>query len=152
MFQFSMKKTNIWCDGSRHVCLQSAAKIFIQTFTYLICIIFKCIKICLQISQKVVRIPRRYLCPFRSNRDAEFKNGVKTGTGSSFRRHFGENQISGFIGLVYQRYVYVRRRRDRPIDRSTGDALDELLCPGEPTPIKLSVAKSLTPLTVRPRL
>jgi len=33
MFQFSMKKTNIWRDGSRHVCLQSATKIFIQTFT-----------------------------------------------------------------------------------------------------------------------
>ena len=42
--------------------------------------------------------------------------------------------------------MYVRRRRDRQIGLSTSDALDrrrgletELLCPGEPTPITLSV-------------
>ena len=28
--------------------------------------------------------------------DAKFKNEVKTGTGSSFTHHFGENQISEF--------------------------------------------------------
>jgi len=65
-----------------------------------------------------------------------------------FRAILAKNQISGFIGLVSRRYVYVRRRRDRTIDRSTGDALDrrrgpetELLCTGEPTPITLSVTK-----------
>jgi len=58
-----------------------------------------------------------------------------------------KNQISGFLGLVSRWYVYVWRRRDRPIDRSTGDTLDcrrgpetELLCSGEPTPITLSVS------------
>jgi len=57
-----------------------------------------------------------------------------------------KNQISGFLGLVSRWYVYVRRLWDLPIDRSTGDTLDrrhgpetELLCPGEPTPITLSV-------------
>jgi len=58
-----------------------------------------------------------------------------------------KTQISGFLDLVSRSYVYVRQRRDRPIDRSTGDTLDrrrgpeaELLCPGEPTPITLSVS------------
>jgi len=63
-----------------------------------------------------------------------------------------KNQISGFLGLVSRWYVYVRRRRDRQIGLSTSDALDrrreletELLCPGEPTPITLSV---LLPISV----
>jgi len=62
-----------------------------------------------------------------------------------------KNQISGFLCLVSRWYVYVRRRRDRPIDRSTVDALDrrcgpetELLRTGEPTPITLSVCGDLT--------
>ena len=57
-----------------------------------------------------------------------------------------KNQISGFLGLVSRWYVYVRPRRDRPIDQLTGNALDrrrgpetELLRPGEPTPITLIV-------------
>jgi len=60
-----------------------------------------------------------------------------------------KKQISGFSRpRRSRRYVYVRRRRDRLIDQSTGDALDrrrgpetELLRPGEPTPITLSVDK-----------
>ena len=62
-----------------------------------------------------------------------------------FRGILAKNQISWFLGLVSRWYVYVRRRRDRLIDQSTGDTLDrrrgpetELLCPGEPTPITLS--------------
>jgi len=57
-----------------------------------------------------------------------------------------KTKFPGFLGLVSRRYVYVQRRRDRLIDQSTGDALDrrrgletELLCPGDPTPITLSV-------------
>jgi len=57
-----------------------------------------------------------------------------------------KKQISGFLVLVSRWYVYVRRRRDRHVGLSTSDALDrrrgletELLCPGEPTPITLSV-------------
>ena len=65
--------------------------------------------------------------------DAEFKNEMKTWTGSSFPSHFGEKPN-------FRRYIYVRRRWDRPIDRSTSDTLDrhrgpesKLLHPGELT-------------------
>jgi len=61
-----------------------------------------------------------------------------------------KTKFLGFLGLVSRWYVYVRRRRDRQIDLSTSDALDrrrgleiELLCPGEPTPITLSVHESV---------
>jgi len=60
-----------------------------------------------------------------------------------------KTKFLGFLGLVSRWYVYVRRQRDRQIDLSTNDALDrrrgletELLCPGAPTPITLSVMVS----------
>jgi len=62
------------------------------------------------------------------------------------RTILAKTKFLGFLGLVYGWYVYVRRQRDQPFDRSTGDGLDrrrgpetELLRPGEPTPITLSV-------------
>jgi len=62
------------------------------------------------------------------------------------RTILAKTKFLGFLGLVYGWYVYVRRQRDQPFDRSTGDVLDrrrgpetELLRPGELTPITLSV-------------
>ena len=59
-----------------------------------------------------------------------------------------KTKFSGFLGLVSRRYVYVWRRRDQTIDRSTGDVLDrrrgpetEQLRPSESTPITLSVVE-----------
>ena len=37
--------------------------------------------------------------------EVEFKNEVKIGTGSSFPRHFGENQICGFSWVFWASYI-----------------------------------------------
>ena len=67
------------------------------------------------------------------------------------RTILAKTKFLGFLRLVYGWYVYVRRQRDPPFDRSTGDVLDrrrgpetELLRPGEPTPITLSVLMKYT--------
>ena len=83
---------------------------------------------------------------FDETGDAVFKNEVKTGTGSSFQRHFGKSQISGFsrpcISVIHLCSATTRTadqlvnwRRFGPLTWTK----TELLCPGEPTPITLSV-------------
>ena len=72
------------------VCLQNATKIFIQTFTYLICIILNVSKFAFKYLKKSSAYIIDIYVLFHQIGDAQFKNGVKTGTGSSFRRHFGE--------------------------------------------------------------
>jgi len=120
MFQFSTKMTNFWSDDSRHVCLQNVTKIFIQKFTKLICIIFKCTKFALKYLAKSSACLIDIDVLFDQIGDAEFKNGVKTGTGSSFRRHFGEKpnfRVSRPRISVIRLCSATTRPADRSVDR-----------------------------------
>jgi len=73
-------------------------------------------------------------------REAELKNEMKTGTGSSFPRHFGEKRHFWMIRLCSattrsaDRLVY-RRRFGPPLWTRNWTAIRS----GEPTPITLSV-------------
>ena len=119
MFQFSTKMTNFWSDDSRHVCLQNVTKFFIHNFTKLICIIFKCTKF----APKYLKKSSAYLIDiyvlFDEIGDAELKNEVKTGTGSSFRAILAKTKFLGFLGLILVIHLCsaTRRPADRSVDR-----------------------------------
>ena len=68
------------------------------------------------ISKKLSRTPIDIYVVFDQFEDAEFENDVKTGIGSSYRRHFAENRIFGCFFLrgqnlnIFQCFSFQRKR------------------------------------------